>query len=94
MLRVFNVVPEGTKHLERVNGGWVLRYGYQPTEQEGFVKCVERLLAQSRRPKMEVIKRIVESDGYAFNEETTKTEGDSRIARYGNLVIYEQSGNI
>ena len=23
---------------------------------------------------------------------TTKTEDDSRIARYGNLVIYERSG--
>lgn len=72
MLSVYNIVPEGTKHLERINGGWVLRYGYAPTEQQGYVKCAERFLSQSRRPKMEFIKRIVEGDGYEFNEDDYK----------------------
>lgn len=69
---VYNIVPEGTKHLERVNGGWVLRYDYQPTEQEGYIKCIERLFSQSRCPKMEVIKKVVEGDGYVFNEDDYK----------------------
>lgn len=69
---VYNVVPNDAKRLERINRGWVLRYGFTPAEHQGHSKCVERFLSQTRRPKLEVIRRIVEGDGYKFNEDDYK----------------------
>ena len=52
MNTVYNIVPSNAKRVERCGNGWVIRYGFEATEQEGISKCIEKFVMASRKPKL------------------------------------------
>ena len=68
MNTVYNIVPSNAKRVERCGNGWIIRYGFEPTEQEGKSKCIEKFVMMSRKPKLELVQRLVQEAGFAFCE--------------------------
>lgn len=66
MNTVYNIVASDAKRLEHCGGGWVIRYGFEPTEQEGYSKCIEKFVMMSRKPKLELVQRLVSEAGFTF----------------------------
>lgn len=74
MNTVYNIVPSNSKRLERCGTGWVIRYGFEPTEQEGKSKCIEKSVMMSRKPKFELVQRLVSEAGFTFSESDYNTD--------------------
>lgn len=66
MNTVYNIVPSNAKRLEHCGSGWVIRYGFEATEQEGKSKCIEKFVMMSRKPKLELVQRLVQEAGFEF----------------------------
>lgn len=66
MNTVYNIVSSDAKRLEHCGSGWVIRYGFEPTEQEGKSKCIEKFVMMSRKPKLELVQRLVSEAGFTF----------------------------
>lgn len=52
--------------MEQVGNGWVLRHNFGEPNENGMCICDEVQFIQGRKPKMEVVKSIVEQANGIF----------------------------
>lgn len=63
---VWNEVPVGTPKMEQLSNGWVMRYKFTESPNEGMVRCLEHMFSTHRKPKKEKVQEIVECAGEVF----------------------------
>lgn len=73
---VKNYVSKDVKRLELTTNGWVLRYDFSEPNDDGMCICTEVQFLQTRMPKADVVRKLIEESGCHFNESDYYTDED------------------